>query len=240
MTSYGLVLTAAGSSRRFGGDTSKVLLLLGGVPVVARAAAAFRAALGTLPTVLTARADDLEALRALARRDPALAGAVVVEGGATRQESVARGVASLPPGLDVVLVHDAARPLVTPDLVRRVADAAARDGAAAPALPVRDSVHRADPSGRLVETLDREALRTVQTPQAARAALLRRALDLAEQRGTVATDEVALLVAAGIPVTAVAGDPDNVKLTVPADLTFARNVLEARRDLDAPDDVVPR
>jgi 2-C-methyl-D-erythritol 4-phosphate cytidylyltransferase len=240
MTTYGLVLTAAGSSRRFGGGTSKVLLLLGGVPVVARAAAAFRAALGTLPTVLTARAEDLDALRALTRRDPTLAGAVVVEGGATRQQSVARGVGALPPGLDVVLVHDAARPLVTPDLVRRVADAAARDGAAAPALRVRDSVHRADAAGRLVETLEREALRTVQTPQAARAPLLRRAIELAEQRGTVVTDEVALLVAAGIAVTAVEGDPDNVKLTVPADLTFARNVLELRHELDAPDDDAAR
>jgi len=228
MTTYGLVLTAAGSSRRFGGDTSKVLLLLGGVPVVARAARAFRDALGTLPTVLTARAEDVEAFRALVRRDAALAGALVVAGGATRQESVALGVHALPPGIDVILVHDAARPLVTPDLVRRVADAADRDGAAAPALAVRDSVHRVDAAGHLVETLDREPLRAVQTPQAARAPLLRRALALAETRGTPATDEVALLVAAGIPVTAVAGDPENVKLTVPADLTYALGVLEAR------------
>ena len=126
MTTYGLVLTAAGSSRRFGGDTSKVLLLLGGVPVVARAAAAFRAALGTLPTVLTARADDVEALRALTRRDPALAGAVVVEGGATRQESVARGVGALPPGLDVVL--GTALTLVEHDAVEEGRGAAAALG----------------------------------------------------------------------------------------------------------------
>lgn len=230
MPTHGLVLTAAGASRRFGGDTSKVLLRLGGVPVLVRAARAFREALGPTPTVVTARAEDLDALTALVRREPALAGAVVVEGGATRQASVARGVAALPPGLDVVLVHDAARPLVTADLVRRVAEAAARDGAAAPALPVRDSVHRVGPDGRLVGSLAREDLRAVQTPQAARAPLLRAALEAAEARGLEATDEVALLVAAGVPVTPVPGDEDNLKLTVPADLARARQVLEARAE----------
>lgn len=228
---YGLVLTAAGASTRFGGGSSKVLLRLAGVPVVVRAAAAFRAALGTLPTAITAREEDVEALRALTDKEPALHGAVVVVGGTTRQESVARGLASLPPGIDVVLVHDAARPLVTPDLVARVAQAAARDGAAAPALPLRDSVHRVDETGKLVASLPREALRAVQTPQAARLPLLARAFALAARRGASAppaTDEVALLIDAGVPVTAVPGDPENLKLTVPADLARALAVLEAR------------
>ena len=132
MPTHGLVLTAAGASTRFGGGPSKVLRPLAGVPVLARAARAFREALGALPTVVTGRPEDLEALRALVRSEPALAGAVVVTGGETRQASVAAGVFSLPPGVDVVFVHDAARPLVSPDLVRRVADAAARAGAAAP------------------------------------------------------------------------------------------------------------
>lgn len=225
MPTHGLVLTAAGASTRFGGGPSKVLRPLAGVPVLARAARAFREALGALPTVVTGRPEDLEALRALVRSEPALAGAVVVTGGETRQASVAAGVFSLPPGVDVVLVHDAARPLVSPDLVRRVADAAARDGAAAPALPLADSVHRADATGRLVETLPRDALRTVQTPQAAQAALLRRAIEDAERRGLHVTDEVGLLVAAGVPVTAVPGDPRNLKLTLPDDLARAEALL---------------
>ncbi|MCC7139930.1 MAG: 2-C-methyl-D-erythritol 4-phosphate cytidylyltransferase [Planctomycetes bacterium] len=225
MPTHGLVLTAAGASTRFGGGPSKVLRPLAGVPVLARAARAFREALGALPTVVTGRPEDLEALRALARSEPALVGAVVVTGGATRQASVAAGVFALPPGVDVVLVHDAARPLVSPDLVRRVAAAAARDGAAAPALPLADSVHRADAAGRLVETLPRDALRTVQTPQAAQAALLRRAIEEAERRGLAVTDEVGLLVAAGVPVTAVPGDPRNLKLTLPDDLARAEALL---------------
>jgi 2-C-methyl-D-erythritol 4-phosphate cytidylyltransferase len=229
MPTYGLVLTAAGASKRFGGGVSKVLLLLDGVAVIARAARAFRDALGTTPTVITARAEDREALEALCRREAALAGAIVVTGGPTRQASVALGVSALPPGIDVVLVHDAARPLVSPDLVRRVAEAAERDGAAAPAISVSDSVHRAGPDGRLVESVEREPLRTVQTPQAARIALLRRAYAHAEEHGlATTTDEVTLLLAAGLPVTAVPGDPRNVKITVPADLTRAAELLAQR------------
>jgi 2-C-methyl-D-erythritol 4-phosphate cytidylyltransferase len=218
---HGLVLTAAGSSTRFGGTTSKVLLDLGGIPVLVRAARAFREALGTTPTVVTARAEDLEALEALTRRERALHGAVVVEGGPSRQASVAIGLSALPAGIDVVLVHDAARPFVTPALVRAVAEAAWRDGAAAPALPLSDSVHRCA-DGVFLEAVPREALRSVQTPQAARADLLRRAHADAATTGRVATDEVGLLLASGTRVTAVPGDPGNVKITTPDDLERAR------------------
>ena len=225
MPTYGLILTAAGASTRFGPGVSKVLRELAGAPVLVHGARAFREALGVTPVVVTARPGDVAAIRALVRTERALAGAIVVEGGASRQASVAKGLAALPPGVDVVLVHDAARPLVSPALVRRVADAAARDGAAVPALPVTDSVHRADAAGRLVETLPRAALRAVQTPQAARLDLLRRAFAEADRAGREATDEVGLLVAAGIPVTAVPGDAWNRKLTESADLAWAEAYL---------------
>jgi 2-C-methyl-D-erythritol 4-phosphate cytidylyltransferase len=225
MPTHGLVLTAAGASKRFGGGVSKVLLLLDGVPVISRAARAFREALGTTPTVITARVEDLDAIKALCRREDSLLGAVVVSGGPTRQASVALGVRALPPGIDVVLVHDAARPLVSIDLIRRVAEAADRDGAATPAIVVLDSVHRVGSDGRLVESIDRESLRTVQTPQAARIALIRHAIEHAEKHALVTTDEVALLIAAGVPVTPVHGDPRNIKITVPADVTRAAELL---------------
>lgn len=223
---FGLVLAAAGSSTRFGGGASKVILALDGVPILVRAARPFRAAFGDLAIAVATRAQDRAAVAALAREHDALSGAVVLEGGATRQESVSRALAALPRSVDVVLVHDAARPLVTSDLVRRVAEAAARDGAAAPALPLTDSVHRADAAGRLVESFARDALRTVQTPQAARADLLRQAFDYAVSRGLSATDEVALLIAAGVPVTAVPGDPGNLKVTTPDDLAAALAILK--------------
>ncbi len=226
---HGLVLTAAGSSTRFGGGPSKVLLPLHGVPIVARAAEAFREAFPDLAVVVTTRPEDRAAVLALAKGGGALRGAVVVEGGDTRRQSVELGIAALAGDVEVILVHDAARPLVTADLVRRVVEAALCDGAAAPALPLSDSVHRSDGAGRLVETLDRAALRAVQTPQAARADLLRRAFARPQAREAQATDEVALLVAAGIPVTEVAGDPDNLKVTTPRDLRLAEEIFARRR-----------
>ena len=224
----GLVLTAAGASVRFGGDASKLLVPLAGVPVLVRAARPFRAAYPDCAVVVTAREGDREAfLRALGA-DPALAGASVVEGGGSRQESVRRGLAALPDAVTIAMVHDAARPLATVDLVRRVAGAAERDGAAAPALPCSDTVHRVDPDGRFVQALPRAELRAAQTPQAARLSLLRRAHEEAARRGVEATDEVGLLLAAGFAVAAVPGDPDNVKITTPDDLAFAEAVLGRR------------
>jgi 2-C-methyl-D-erythritol 4-phosphate cytidylyltransferase len=224
----GLVLAAAGSSTRFGPGTPKVLRPLGGKPVLLWSLEAFRRAVPGLAVVVTVRQEDRDAVEALARAHAALQGVTVVDGGATRQESVARGVAALPDAVEVVLVHDAARPLVTEALVRAVVDAVRRDGAAAPALPLTSTVHRADARGRLVEALEREGLRAVQTPQGARAGLLRRALALARERGTAATDEVGLLIAAGTAVAAVPGDPDNVKVTAPEDLAWAEERVRRR------------
>ncbi len=227
MPTYGLVLTAAGSSSRFG-TGSKVLAPLAGVPVLVRAARAFVEALGALPTVVTVREEDRAAVLALVRAEPSLAHATLVAGGATRQDSVAFGLAALPADVEVVLVHDAARPLVPPALVRAVAEAARRDGAAAPALEVVDSVHALDATGRLATPLDRASLRAVQTPQAARADLLRRAFAAAARTRCEATDEVGLLLAAGIPVTPVPGDPENRKVTTADDLLRMAEGLRAR------------
>jgi 2-C-methyl-D-erythritol 4-phosphate cytidylyltransferase len=225
----GLVLAAAGSSTRFGPGTTKVLRPLAGKPVLLWSLDAFRRALPRLAVVVVVRIEDRPEVEALARAHAALRDVVLVDGGPTRQESVARGVAALPDALEAILVHDAARPLVTEALVRAVAEAALRDGAAAPALPLTSSVHRADSRGRLVESLPREALRVVQTPQGARADLLRRAIAAARAAGTEATDEVGLLIAAGTSVVGVAGDPENVKVTGPEDLAWAEDAVRRRR-----------
>lgn len=177
--------------------------------------------------VVAAPPDDRDAVAALLARVLPAAAVRVVAGGESRSRSVRAALAVLPDEVDVVLVHDAARPLVSPALVRAVADAAWRDGAAAPALPLSDSVHRCV-DGVLTEALPRASLRTVQTPQAARFGLLRDAFAAARAAGRTATDEVGLLVAAGVPVTAVPGDPGNLKITTPEDLERARARLAAR------------
>jgi 2-C-methyl-D-erythritol 4-phosphate cytidylyltransferase len=224
----GVVLAAAGASERMGGGPSKVLRPLGGLPVFLRALDPFLRTLPGAPVVLAVRPEDRAAVADLVLGHAGLRHVRTVAGGATRQESVARAVAALPDDVEVVLVHDAARPLASPALVRRVLDAARRDGAAAPALLLSDSVHEVDAQGRLARSVDRAGLRAVQTPQAARADLLRRAIAEAERAGRRATDEVGLLVAAGVPVTPVEGEPENLKLTTPRDWAAAEAVLARR------------
>jgi 2-C-methyl-D-erythritol 4-phosphate cytidylyltransferase len=220
----GVIVTAAGSSQRFGGDTPKVFATLLGVPVLVRALAPFRAVLPDAALVVTARAEDVDRVRTLAPGVP------VVAGGATRQASVLRGLRALPPGVRHVLVHDAARPLVSEALIARVIDAVRAHGAAAAGLAPSDTLHvrAAGPAPELVRALDRAGLFAAQTPQGARADWLRDALEDAEREGRAGTDEAALLLAAGRRVAAVEGDPDNLKLTRAADLALAETLLQSR------------
>jgi 2-C-methyl-D-erythritol 4-phosphate cytidylyltransferase len=140
---------------------------------------------------------------------------VVVAGAATRSGSVRAGLASVPPSAEVVLVHDAARPLAPPAVFDAVLDAVA-DGAdgAVPGLPVSDTVKRVAPDGAVLETLDRSALVTVQTPQAFRAGALR----AAHAGGGDASDDAALVEAAGGRVVVVPGAAAAAKVTAPGDL----------------------
>lgn len=215
---HGLVLTAAGGSTRFGGGASKVLALLRGVPVLVRAGRPFLEALPRVDVVVTCRDEDLAGVTAALRGEAGLAHARVVRGGATRQESVRLGMDALEASVEWVLVHDAARPSITTGLIRRVLAAATAHGAAVPALPVADTIHRVDALGLVVESLRREALRAVQTPQIARRSLLARAYSHAARFALTATDEAGLLSAAGISVATVAGDVGNVKITTRDDL----------------------
>jgi 2-C-methyl-D-erythritol 4-phosphate cytidylyltransferase len=146
----------------------------------------------------------------------------LVVGGATRSESVRCGLAAVPEAADVIIVHDAARPLAAPALFTAVAAAAADTGAAICALPVSDTIKRVD-DGLVAETLDRNALVAVQTPQAFEAGLLRRA----HASGAEATDDAALVELLGAPVRVVPGDAGNFKITTPADLRAAEQLLAA-------------
>jgi len=147
----------------------------------------------------------------------------VVEGGARRQDSVANAFAHVPAHADIVMIHDAARPLVTADLIERTIAAAMADGAAVAAVAAIDTVKRSDGAGRVAETLPREQVYLAQTPQAFRVSVLRDAL----AAGGDATDEAALAERAGHPVRLVDGEPGNVKITTPEDLRAAERVVSA-------------
>jgi 2-C-methyl-D-erythritol 4-phosphate cytidylyltransferase len=206
----GVVLVAAGEGRRFGGP--KAFLDLEGRTLLERAAAPFASLADRVAVV---REGDLGRAR--------LDGWKVVAGGARRRDSVENGLAALDPETDVVLVHDAARPLVSRALVERVLAAASLHPAVVPAVPVTDTVKRVRGKA-VVETLERASLVAVQTPQAFGVALLRRAL---RATGEDATDEAALVEGLGEPVVTVEGDPRNIKLTTPLDLDLIRALLRA-------------
>lgn len=159
----------------------------------------------------------------------------IATGGVRRQDSVAAGFDLVPGATDVVLVHDAARPFVTGDLIGRVIEAAATHGAAIAALPARDTVKRGSEwhgAVRVVETIPRETVHLAQTPQGFRRDVLADAVALG-RAGREATDEAALAEAAGHPVVLVAGDVHNIKVTTPEDLLVAEAIAASTRGEDA-------
>jgi len=209
------IVVAGGSGERFG--ERKQFTLLDGRPVASWAVAASRPWSEGIVLVVPPGAECGH-----------LGADLVVEGGATRSASVRQGLAKVPATADVVLVHDAARPLASAGLFGAVLDAVLRDGAdaAIPAVAVSDTIKRVDDAGRVTDTLDRSMLVAVQTPQAFRGDVLRRA----HEGGTVATDDAALVEALGGTVRVVPGESRNLKITTPDDLRTAARLVAERGD----------
>jgi len=194
--------------------------------MVAHALSAFRHSARIDEIVLVVRPEDVERARALVTAGPGNKAEKVVCGGATRQASVRSGLVEISEAMDLIAVHDAARPFVTCELIDACLDAAASTGAAAAALPVSDTIKRADSQGRVEETLDRSRLWAMQTPQVFDRELLCRAYAEAERAGIEATDDCALVERLGHPVALVPGDERNIKITTAADLEAAERRLE--------------
>jgi len=194
--------------------------------MVAYPLSAFRRSTRIDEIVLVVRPEDVETARGLVASGPGNKTEKVVCGGPTRQASVRLGLAEISEAIDLVAVHDAVRPFVTCDLIDACLDAAAATGAAAAALPVSDTIKRADSRGRVEETLDRSRLWAMQTPQVFDRQLLCRAYAEAERAGIEATDDCALVERLGHPVSLVPGDERNIKITTAADLMAAERRLE--------------
>ncbi|MFW2830186.1 bifunctional 2-C-methyl-D-erythritol 4-phosphate cytidylyltransferase/2-C-methyl-D-erythritol 2,4-cyclodiphosphate synthase [Sphingomonas sp. ID0503] len=211
------ILVAAGSGSRAGGSVPKQYVEIGGKSVLARAYDALRAhpAVGEIVVAIGKGQEELAA-RALGADRPAR----IVEGGATRRESVAAGMAALPDG-DVVLVHDAARPFLPASVFDRLLSALAQADGAVPVLPVADTLVTAGDA--LGEVVDRDGLRRVQTPQGFRLAVLRAAHE--GWTGPEPTDDAQMARAAGFNVFTIAGDPRLDKITAPADFALAEGRL---------------
>lgn len=211
------ILVAAGSGNRFGADTPKQFVRLAGKPVIRHAAESLVREVDLLQPV-----GDSAAIGSALDGIPCL---MTVPGGATRQDSVRTGLEALAAHApDIVLVHDAARPLIPAGTIPALLTALAEASGAIPAVPVADTLKRGD-NGRILETVPRAGLFRAQTPQAFRFPILLAAHRAA--RADTATDDAALLEAAGETVRLVAGAEDNIKLTYPEDLARLERIMGA-------------
>lgn len=217
------VIVAAGSSRRMGGE-NKLLMPLCGRPVLAHTLEAFECSRAVRDIVLVCREQDMETYRALAESSRITKLRTMVQGGATRTDSVLAGVSASPEDAALVAVHDGARPLVSDKVITDAVRAAAESGAAAPVVPVKDSIKRIE-DGNIAADVARNTLAAVQTPQVFRKDLLRRALTSAAERGYSFTDDCAAVESLGTIVKATHGSYQNIKITTPEDILVAEALL---------------
>ena len=218
----GAVIVAAGSASRMGG-IDKVMAALGGEPMIARTVRAFQQCGAIADIVIVTRPDLIRPISALCARMDKVR--MVVVGGQSRQESVALGLNALPKGVELAAVHDGARPLITDAVIDRTVRAANSYGAAAPAVPVKDTI-KVVRGGLVTDTPDRASLQAVQTPQVFDFDLLRGALKKAAEDAAAVTDDCSAVERLGMAVKIVEGDERNLKVTTPVDLKIAEMLLE--------------
>lgn len=223
------LVPAAGQGARMGTEVPKQFLTLGGAPLLVHALRILGAADVVTEIILVVPKADYgycqqELLPSLGLEKPIK----VVIGGARRQDSVRLGLQAVSPDMDFVLVHDAARPFVTLEMVEQAVDAAKVHGASIVAIPMRDTVKRVKPDAVIQSTLDREGLWLAQTPQVFRIGLLVEAHQKGEKDGVEATDDAFLVERLGYRVWVVPGSLENIKITKPEDRLMGEAILAAR------------
>lgn len=221
----GAVIVAAGSASRMGG-IDKVMAPLGGEPMILRTVRAFEDCEAVKEIVIVTRKDLMEPIAELCSGFTKIRS--VVQGGSSRQESVKLGLLAFSKEVRLAAVHDGARPLVSGELIDKVIRAAHSYGAAAPAIPVKDTI-KVFEGGFIAATPDRSTLRAVQTPQVIDRDLLLGALEKAEQEGTALTDDCSAVEHIGMRVRLVEGEERNLKVTTPLDLKIAELLLEEKK-----------
>lgn len=221
----GAVIVAAGSASRMGG-IDKVMAPLGGEPMILRTVRAFEDCEAVKEIVIVTREDLIGPIAELCSGFTKIRS--VVQGGSSRQESVKLGLLAFSKEVRLAAVHDGARPLVSGELIDKVIRAAHSYGAAAPAIPVKDTI-KVFEGGFIAATPDRSTLRAVQTPQVMDRDLLLGALEKAEQEGTALTDDCSAVEHIGMRVRLVEGEERNLKVTTPLDLKIAELLLEEKK-----------
>jgi 2-C-methyl-D-erythritol 4-phosphate cytidylyltransferase len=218
----GVIIPAAGAGRRLGGGKSKPFVRIASQEILLRSLLPFERAAAVDAVVVVAAKRFCPEARRLVRKNKLRKTVGVVEGGKERQDSVWNGLQALAPEhIDIVLIHDAARPFVDAGLIRRVIAAAAMHGAAIPGIPVIDTIKSAGKSEFVGSTIDRSNLRRIQTPQGFAFGPLMAVFREAMKKREYGTDEAMLFERKGIPVRIVEGSAENIKITTPGDLRLA-------------------
>lgn len=226
----GAVIVAAGASTRMQG-TDKIMADLSGTPVIIHTLRAFELSSEIDEIVLVVRPELTAELTALTAREGFQKITAIVPGGDTRMESVYHGLAALSKKTRLAAIQDGARPLVTQEIIAEAVARARTCGAAAPAIPVKDTVKVADEDGRVLSTPDRETLRAVQTPQVFDRELLICAWEQAKREGKSYTDDCAAMEGLGKTVYLTQGSEENLKITTPLDLILAEEIMGRRKHL---------
>jgi len=224
-----VVIAAAGSSSRMGGE-NKLFLPLAGVPVLIRSVMAFARSSSIREIVIATREEDLLAVADLCKAYGVDKPLKIVRGGASRAESVLAAALECDSDCRLIAVHDGARPLVTTEVIERTIAAARKGGAAAPAIPVKDTIKVAE-DGVVRSTPDRSTLRAIQTPQIFDAQLLRAALQSAVVCEAPITDDCSAVERLGKEIALTDGDEANLKITTPIDVILAEAILQERGDV---------
>jgi 2-C-methyl-D-erythritol 4-phosphate cytidylyltransferase len=225
------IIVAAGEGLRIGGKVPKPYLPLCGRPMILRTLDRFLAARSIGQVVLVVAASEMSRCEGVLKRDPKLGSKpwLLQRGGATRQQSVKAGLEKIGGDVDIVVIHDGARPFVSPPLIEHCIEFADRNGAVVAGLQARDTIKIVSDDHRVLSTPDRKTLWEIQTPQAFRRELIVEAHERAAREGFEATDDAMLVEQMGNPVHVIEGERTNLKITVPEDLWLAEAMIREGR-----------
>ena len=221
------IFPAAGASRRMGSGTNKNFLELAGEPILIRTLKTFSQVERVNFLIIVVAAHEVETIEKLLRVEKNLKPWRVTIGGSERQYSIANGLKLLPDDAEIILVHDAARPLISARIINDVIDAAEKFGGAIAAVPSKDTIKIVDAEGFVKCTPPRSELVAVQTPQGFRREILLRAYAQAELENFLGTDDASLVERLGEKVKVVTSDYRNIKITTPEDLSVAESFLRS-------------
>lgn len=220
---YQVIIPAAGSGKRMGAGYNKLLLKLAERPIILHTLDVFAEDPYCNKIIMVIHPDDESIFINMLKAEPHFEKVTLVHGGSERQDSVYNGLAAIKEE-GIVLVHDGARPFIKEQAIRQLVESAFKNGAAIAAVPVKDTIKKVV-NFEVSETVERSSLWQVQTPQAFRFSVLKRAHEQAKLEKFVGTDEASLVERVRYPVKIVESDYDNIKLTTPEDLYFAEAIL---------------